>query len=99
MGLTVSREDISSFEIQDFPAKDRFIKIPVENFLDELGVIPIAPQVAMLNAINNPKYRFITGCLSRRTGKTMISNIVMFLMALVPGTHCAIVAPNYSLAK
>ena len=53
----------------------------------------------MINAINNPKYRFICGALSRRQGKTYISNVIGQLMALVPNTHILLMSPNYSLSQ
>jgi len=56
------------------------------------------PQLALINAINNPKYRFICAALSRRLGKTYISNIIAQLVILIPGCHVLIMAPNYSLS-
>jgi len=64
-----------------------------------LGINPNRPQTALINAINNPKYRFVTACLSRRVGKTYISNIIGQLVALYPGTTMLIIAPDYSLAS
>lgn len=64
-----------------------------------MGIEPIAPQIAMLNAVNDPKHRQIVGCLSRRTGKTFISNTIAFLKAMEPGTTILIVSPNYSLTN
>jgi len=64
-----------------------------------LGIESNRPQTALINAVNNPKYRFITACLSRRVGKTYISNIIGQLVALYPGTTMLIIAPDYSLAS
>ena len=44
-------------------------------------------------------YRQIVGCLSRRAGKTYISNSICFVKALEPGTCVLIVSPNYSLTN
>lgn len=55
--------------------------------------------MALINALNNPKYRFVVGALSRRQGKTYIGNIVAQCVALVPGCHVLIVSPNYNLSQ
>ena len=64
-----------------------------------LGIQAIPSQVALINALNNPKYRFVVGALSRRQGKTYIGNIVAQCVALVPGCHVLIVSPNYNLSN
>jgi len=97
--MQISREGISSSELQEFSVEERFIKLPIKNYLDLIGIEPIAPQIALINAIQNPKYRFIVGVLSRRTGKSFISNIIGHLTTLAPGSHILIVAPNYSLSS
>jgi phage terminase large subunit len=63
------------------------------------GIEPIAPQIAIINAINDPVYRFVVACQSRRTGKTFIANSIAFLKAMEPGTKTLIVSPNFSLTK
>lgn len=60
---------------------------------------PNSPQYAILNGINDPRFRFITACVSRRVGKTYIANIILQLVALYPGTTVLIIAPDYSLAS
>jgi len=95
--LNISRPDVESTFLQEFPVEDRFLKLPVGPYLDLLGIEPIAPQMALINAINNPKYRFVTACLSRRTGKTYIANILAQLVSLVPGCNILLMSPNYSL--
>ena len=55
--------------------------------------------MAILNAINNPKYRFVCAALSRRQGKTYIANIIGQLVSLVPGSNILIMSPNYSLSQ
>ena len=41
--------------------------------MDLLGITPNSTQVAIINSINNPKYRFVTAAVSRRQGKTYIA--------------------------
>jgi len=102
--LKISRDDVPADEILEFPVSERFIKLPIENYLkllkDPQGnpIEAIPPQIALINAINNPKYRFVVAALSRRTGKTFISNVIAQLVAFVPGTNILIMAPNYSLS-
>lgn len=76
-----------------------FLKVPIEAYLGLLGIEPIPSQIALINALNNPKYRFIVGALSRRQGKTYIGNIIAQCVALVPGCHVLIVSPNYNLSQ
>lgn len=86
-------------EILEYSVEDRFLKLPIAKFLDMKGIDPIAPQVALINAINCPDIRYVVACLSRRTGKTFISNRIAFLKAMEPGTQVLIVSPNYSLTN
>ena len=97
--LEISRKDIPKGGIVDYSSEDRFIKLPIMPYMDLLGITPIPSQVAIINAINNPKYRFICGAVSRRQGKTYISNIIGQLMALVPNSHVLLMSPNYSLSQ
>jgi hypothetical protein len=97
--LKISRPDVISSEIIQYPVEDRFIKLPIENYMEMTGVTPIAPQIALINAINNPKYRFIVGALSRRTGKTYIANLIAHLCTLIPNTNVLIMSPNYNLSE
>ncbi len=103
--LKVSRDDISTDEIKCVAYEDSFIKLPIENYLAELTddcgntITPIAPQIALINAINNPKYRAVVAALSRRTGKTFISNVIGQLITFIPGSHVLIMSPNYSLSQ
>ena len=97
--LEISRKDIPKGDIVDYSSEDRFIKLPIMPYMDLLGITPIPSQVAIINAINNPKYRFICGAVSRRQGKTYISNIIGQLMALVPNSHVLLMSPNYSLSQ
>ena len=78
---------------------DRFIKLPIGGYLDLLGIEPNTSQAALINAINNPKYRFVCAAVARRQGKTYISNIIGQLVCLVPNSHVLLMSPNYSLSQ
>ena len=98
--LSISRNDINAEYIEEFNAAERFIKLPVDKYLDLLGLSKTVnrPQIALINAINSPKYRFVCAALARRLGKTYIANIIAQLVILVPNTHVLIMSPNYSLS-
>lgn len=104
--LTISRDDIDRYDITELEASVRFIKLPIANYLklltfngqvvyDELN----RPQIGLINAVNNPKYRFIVAALSRRLGKTFIANVIGQLVALIPGCNVLIMSPNYNLSS
>jgi len=93
--VEISREDI----VTDRIVPGNFLKVPIDNYLDAIGIDPIQSQVAIINAINNDKYRFVVGALSRRQGKTYIGNIIAQVIALVPGCSILIVSPNYTLSQ
>lgn len=99
--LKISRNDVACDAITEFPLSQRFIKLPIENYLKLLGVWDTMnrPQVALINAINNPKYRFVCAALARRLGKTYIANIIAQLVSLVPGCNVLIISPNYNLSS
>lgn len=97
--LKISRIDVATDFIQEFPKTERFLKLPVTPYLDLLGVNPLRPQIAIVNAINNPKYRFVVAAIARRLGKTFIANIIGQLVSLVPGSNILIISPNYSLSQ
>ena len=99
--LVVSRPDIDTEEITEYPLDTRFIKLPVPKYLQLLGSWEQLnrPQTALINAINNPRYRFITAAFSRRLGKTYIANIIAQLVSLIPGCNILIVSPNYTLSS
>jgi len=97
--LDVSRKDILNKSIMDFNPMERFIKLPIDSYLDLLGVSPNSAQIALINAINNPKYRFVCAALSRRQGKTYITNVIGQLVSLVPNSHILIMSPNYALSQ
>jgi phage terminase large subunit len=99
--LTISRADVERDFIVDFDASRRFIKLPISNYLKLLGIYETInrPQIALINAVNDPKYRFICAALARRLGKTYIANVVGQLVTLVPGSNVLIISPNYNLSS
>lgn len=110
--LTISRPDIDCETLTEFPLHSRFIKLSVSAYLKLLPATdPVTfekstaweqtnrPQIALINAINSPKYRFICAALARRLGKTYIANIVGQLVSLVPGCNILIMSPNYNLSS
>jgi len=97
--LEISRADISSEYIAEYESSERFLKLNPSGYLGLLGIEPISSQIATINAVNNPKYRFVTAALSRRQGKTYIANIIGQLVCLVPDSHVLIMSPRYSLSQ
>jgi phage terminase large subunit len=110
--LKISRPDIDSEAITEFDPAKRFIKLPIVNYLKllpaydpETGLTTTAwdqvnrAQVALINAVNNPKYRFVCAALARRLGKTYIANVIGQLVMLVPGCNILIISPNYTLSS
>ena len=110
--LTISRPDIAADSITDFPVATRFIKLPIVNYLKLLPAVdPVTKQtstawdqinraqIALINAVNNPSYRFICAALARRLGKTYIANVIGQLTMLVPGCNILIISPNYNLSS
>ena len=68
--LEISRKDIVGDKLMSYSSEERFLKLPVEGYMELLNIDPIRSQTAIINAINNPKYRFVCGAVSRRQGKT-----------------------------
>ena len=99
MAVEISRRDVPSDEIAEYRSETRFLKLPVDPYLDLLNITPLPSQIAIINAINNPKYRFVSAAVSRRQGKTYIANIIGQLVSLVPGSNILIMSPNYSLSQ
>ena len=97
--LEISRKDVTATSLMDYDAETRYLKLPVKGYLDLLNIDPIPSQTALINSINNPKYRFVCAALSRRQGKTYISNVIGQLMALIPNTNILLMSPNYSLSQ
>jgi PBSX family phage terminase large subunit len=105
--LIISRKNVSRTEITEFDTNKRYIKLPIDTYLkllpgskkgstvfDELN----DPQIALINAINDPRFRFISAALARRLGKTYISNIIGQLVLLIPNCNVLIMSPNYNLS-
>ena len=99
MAIEISRADISGDYLFDLQSETRFLKLPIEPYLDLLNVTPLPSQVAIINAVNSPKYRFVCAAVSRRQGKTYIANIVGQIVSLVPGSNILIMSPNYALSQ
>ena len=99
MAIEISRKDIVADRLLDLQSETRFLKLPVSPYLEMLGVEPLASQKAIINAINNPKYRFVCAAVSRRQGKTYIANIIGQLVSLVPNSNILIMSPNYALSQ
>lgn len=97
--LEISRDDVIGTQLMEYSTEERFIKLPVKGYLDLLNIDPIPSQIAVINAINNPKYRFVSGAVSRRQGKTYIANVIGQLTVLVPGSNVLLMSPNYSLSQ
>ena len=97
--LEISRDDVIGTQLMEYSTEERFIKLPVKGYLDLLNIDPIPSQIAVINAINNPKYRFVSGAVSRRQGKTYIANVIGQLTVLVPGRNVLLMSPNYSLSQ
>ena len=99
MAVQISRADITSENILELQSETRFLKLPVDPYLELLGISALPSQKAIINAINNPKYRFVCAAVSRRQGKTYIANIIGQLVSLVPNSNILIMSPNYSLSQ
>lgn len=110
--LEISRGDVEREFIVEYPRDTRFIKLPIENYLKLLPAVdPLSgktvsmfdtinrPQIALINAVNAPQYRFVCAALSRRLGKTFISNIIGQLILLIPNCNILIISPNYNLSS
>jgi hypothetical protein len=103
--LTVSRPDVVSDHLVDFNIHDRFIKLHIPSYLEHYNGVTnqnielIESQIALVNAVNDPQYRFIVAALSRRQGKTFVSNMIGNMITLMPNAYILIVAPNYALAE
>ena len=99
MTIEISRADITGDYLFELESETRYLKLPVGPYLDLLEVTPLPSQVAIINAVNSPKYRFVSAAISRRQGKTYIANIVGQLVSLVPASNILIMSPNYALSQ
>lgn len=97
--MLISRPNISCTEVSRYPGR-LYSGVNIERLAGILGYTElIGPQIAMINAFLHPDYRFIVGCLSRRTGKTIVSNIIATMISLVPNANILVICPDYSLAN
>ena len=99
MAVEVSRRDILCDELVELESEAKFLKLPINPYLDLLNVTHLPSQIAIIYAINNPKYRFVSAAVSRRQGKTYIANIIGQLVSLVPSSNILIMSPNYALSQ
>ena len=99
MAIQISRADIVSDYFLDYSESDKFLKLPVEPYLELLNITALPSQVAIINGTNSPKYRFVCAAISRRQGKTYIANIIGQLVSLVPSSNILIMSPNYALSQ
>ena len=99
MAIQISRADIVSDYFLDYSEADKFLKLPVEPYLELLNITALPSQVAIINGTNSPKYRFVCAAISRRQGKTYIANIIGHLVSLVPSSNILIMSPNYALSQ
>ena len=99
MAIQISRADIVSDYFLDYSEADKFLKLPIEPYLDLLNITALPSQVAIINGTNSPKYRFVCAAISRRQGKTYIANIIGQLVSLVPNSNILIMSPNYALSQ
>lgn len=97
--MKVSRPYIKTDALEDFDIHRRFFSLPVEGILQQENIIPNSPQIAIINALNDPRHRFVTACVSRRVGKSFIAYTLGFLKLLEPNVKVLVIAPNYSLAN
>lgn len=99
--LKISRPDVDRDDITHFPLSERKIKLDIKVYMELLGIWETVnrPQIALINAINNPKYRFVCAALARRLGKTYIANVIGQLVTLVPNSNVLIISPNYNLSS
>lgn len=98
--MRVTRDWITHDRIRnDIPVNERFFQLPVENYLDVIGVEPNKVQIGIINQLNDPRCRYLTCCVSRRVGKSFIQYTCAFLKLLEPGAQVLVIAPNYSIAN
>ena len=99
MAIEVSRSDISGDYLYELESETRYLKVPVAPYIELLGITPLPSQIAIMNAVNSPKYRFVCAAVSRRQGKTYIANIIGQVVSLVPSSNILIMSPNYALSQ
>lgn len=93
--MEVSRPYVNTVDVIDFGIDKRFFRLPVSGILAQEGITPNGPQIAIINALEDPRHRFVTACVSRRVGKSFIAYTLGFLKLLEPNVKVLVVAPNY----
>jgi len=94
----LSHPDIPDDHLVEFTYEERFFKVPIKGVLAELGITPNKAQYYIINALEDPRYRFICSVLARRQGKSYIHAVCAFTKMLEPETNVLIVSPNYTLS-
>ena len=56
MAIEVSRSDISGDYLYELESETRYLKVPVAPYIELLGITPLPSQIAIMNAVNSPKY-------------------------------------------
>lgn len=95
--MIASRPYLVTDQLLDY-GDDQFLQLDIEAVYAMRGFELIMPQIALVNAVNDPRHRFITGCLSRRTGKTDAANTIGFCKAIEPNKHILVISPNFRLS-
>lgn len=95
--IEVSR-NIEFNKITQYPQNERFITLNIEKYFAQSDMKLSRPQIAIVNALNNPTFKFVVAAVSRRLGKTYIANVIAHLLALTPGKIILVMSPNYALS-
>ena len=59
--MLVSRDYLRYDTLIEFPVEERFLKIPIENLLEIEGITPLPSQIALINAIQDPRHKQVMG--------------------------------------
>jgi len=99
--IVTSRKYVNIEYIETFPPSERFIKLPINSYIKLLGIDETLnrPQIGLINAINDPRHRFVCAAFARRLGKTFIANVIGQLISLIPNSNVLIISPNYNLSS
>ena len=55
MAVEISRRDIPSDEIAEYRSETRFLKLPVDPYLDLLNITPLPSQICLLYTSPSPR--------------------------------------------
>ena len=94
--LEISRADVLGDQLMNYSPEERFIKLPVPPYLELLGIEAIPSQIGIINAINNPKYRFIAGAIDC-INKTISVEVALSLKCIKTQftNNCAVIEKRY----